>query len=793
MPNFNLNAPVIRLGTQSGKPMDGAAGGRRDNASTNARRGLGMDRDGDRRDGIQQVIPPTREEIARTIFVGNIPDGVCGDEGMERLLETAGKLVRWMRATDSNNKPQTFGFAEYGDAQSLETAAEIFKDVKVPTKRQKPGEVKKEEDEEVETTNLQVVVDAASIKYAQEWSRTRNEDENTVQFRLDTAKEALSHVLASFFNPPNMPQTDYGVDNAMQDAPAQDGDVEVAFVNLATGEDELAEIPPEMREIVAAEIAAFRDRSNQRDRERLRKEEELEAEERRRNGRRASPPPTAPTGPGGANGIPLGPRAERGVQGAPSGPKGSQFPRDYQGGVNFINGGTVNGGLYYNRDDDDDSASDEELERRRKKKRDDEQEEAYQKQLARWLKTEARTELTLGRSSDRAKNQEAEQQAAREAEAKYLAEFDDDDEAGRRHPYYSERGEYMRERKKFREKEAREDELDRQQEQRELAAQDRQREHARGQADAFLDQQAEEIMRTQEHHEPAAHFKISLGAAAKKLEQTAAPRRTAADVENLLEDEEPTDQAGAKKRTLIPINYDAAVRANLTEEEVAEAQKQLAREIPNDKDGLWNWSVSWSHLPEKNIDKDIRDWTANKALELTGLQDEDLVDAVVAHLRKKGAPQALVEDLEPVTILKGQALCLNTNKYRFSTKKRSLLSRSSGAWSSTTARRRSVASNKWLRSIVQLDIEFIHERQTLKIDFDLHLWHGALSAYFVKARIIVWTFSGKLSTCCKLFETYTAEAHCTTDTTDEMNTMPSRVVGILFFFILACNCPVVLY
>ena len=41
------------------------------------------------------TLPPTREEIARTIFVGNIPDGVGGDDGMERILETAGKLVRW--------------------------------------------------------------------------------------------------------------------------------------------------------------------------------------------------------------------------------------------------------------------------------------------------------------------------------------------------------------------------------------------------------------------------------------------------------------------------------------------------------------------------------------------------------------------------------------------------------------------------------------------------------------------------------------------------------------------------
>lgn len=651
MPNFNFNAPVIRLGTQPGRSgaADSPVGGRKESAAMPARRGLGMDRDGDRRDGPQQVIPPTREEIARTIFVGNIPDGVGGDDGMERILETAGKLVRWTRATDANNKPQTFGFAEFADAQSLETAAEIFKEVKVPTKRQKPGQEKKEDDEEVETSQLHVMVDDASIKYAEEWSKTRNEDEATVQFRLDSAKEALSGVLASLFNPPNMPQMDYGGDVMMQDVPAQDGDgVEVAFVNLTNAEDELADIPADMREIVAAEIAAFRDRSNQRDRERLRREEELEEAERRRSGRR-SPPPSAPTGPGGANGVPVGPKADRGVQGAPSGPRGSQFPKDYQGGVSFTNGGSLANGTYFSREDDDDSASDSEIERRRKKKRDEELDNEYQRQLSKWLKHESRSLSSLERTSDRMKNQEAEQQAARDAQAKQLKEFDDDQEASsRRHLYYRDRGEYMREREKIREREAKEDAIDRAQEQRELASQQKQKDHARGQADAFLDQQADELERTREHREPQ-HFKISLGAAAKKLETAAAPRRTAADVENLLEDEEVTDQTGGRKRALIPINFDAAVRANLTQEEIEDAQRQLARDIPNDKEGLWKWPVSWEHLPEKNIDKDIKDWAANKVLELMGLQEEMLVDAIVEHLKSRGSPQALVENLEVVS------------------------------------------------------------------------------------------------------------------------------------------------
>jgi RNA-binding protein 25 len=650
MPNINFNAPVIRLGT-TGTPRGGtdSLAGRRESAAP-ARRGLGMDGpDGGRREEQKTPLyPPTREEIARTIFVGNIPEGVGGDEGVEAILRAAGGLTRFLRAVDANNKPQTFGFAEYADALSLRTAMEIFKDVRLPTKRQKPGQPKSE-GEEVETTLLQVMVDDASVKYAEDW--TKNEDETVVQFRIDSSKETLTQVVAQMFNPPAMAQMDYGGDTTMNDASVQDGDnVPILNIDITAGEDELADIPADQREVVAAEIAAFRDRSIKRDQERLRREEEIEAEQRRRD-RRASPPASAPNAPGGANGIPLGPRADRGVQGAPSGPKGSQFPRDYQGGVNFVNGGTVNNGVYIDREYEDDSASDAEIERRRKKKQDAELDDIYKKQLARWLKQESRSVSSLERTHDRMKNKEAEQQAARDAQAAQLKNFDDDAEASqKRHLYYRDHGEYMRERQKTREREEKEDRIDREQENRELAATQKQKDYARDQADAFLDQQAAEMLQAQAPVREAQQFKISLGAAAKKLEQTAAPRRTAADVENLLEDEEVTDETNVKKRTLIPINFDAAVRANLTEEEIVEARRQLARDIPNDKEGLWKWPVSWAHLSDKHIDKDLKDWAANKVLETLGLQEDLLVDAIVEHLRKRGNPTDLVVNLEEVSI-----------------------------------------------------------------------------------------------------------------------------------------------
>jgi hypothetical protein len=119
------------------------------------------------RENMMSFQPPTREELMRTIFVGNISEGVGGDVGVERILRTAGGLRRWTRAFDADNKPCKFGFAEFEDAQSLETAAEMLKDIQVPLKRPVPKASKSgengeemadadDEEAEIEKTTLLV-------------------------------------------------------------------------------------------------------------------------------------------------------------------------------------------------------------------------------------------------------------------------------------------------------------------------------------------------------------------------------------------------------------------------------------------------------------------------------------------------------------------------------------------------------------------------------------------------------------------------------------------------------------
>jgi hypothetical protein len=675
MPNINFSAPVIRLGTGPSKastPASAGGAGRRENENSmsgGGRPGLGAERGVEAqrqalRESMMSLVPPTKEEIVRTIFVGGITEGAGGDDGIERILSTAGRLRRWDRAVDANGKQCSFGFAQYDDAESLSTAVEVLKDIEIPTKKQAPSNgVKKEDndDEKIERSKLLVFVDDNSLNYLENYQSNRGDDPAAEQARLDAARSGLRAALYELFHPPMFVKLEEGGDDTtMQDADRGDN-VEVVNIPLAV-DDELADIPAEMRETVAQEIAAFRDRSNRRDMERLKREEEMEALERQRNGaprpsRLASPSPQIPNGPAaGTNNIPLGPR---GVPNAPSGPKnqGVQIPRDYQKGVSFVNGSGINGAaggeVWINREEEDDSASDEELERRRTAKRESEQEKQYLDQERRWLNRERSRTAAVQREKEREDEDDANLEKEKEKVAKRLAEWDDEVEAERKaEEYYTDRSMWIRNRAVFRARESAADERDRVAEQRELARDAANQEQARGMADSFLERQAEELeSRSGATSRLGAQqpFKLSLGAAAQKAQKVTAPRRTVAEVEGLLEDEEDTDKAS--KRTLIPIKFDptTAGAAALSDEERDQAVRQLAAEIPTEKDGLWKWDVKWEFVDDSVIVEKLRPFVEKKIVEYLGVQEQLLVEVVEECVRSRGKPQDLVEQLEGVS------------------------------------------------------------------------------------------------------------------------------------------------
>ncbi|KAI4213610.1 MAG: hypothetical protein LQ351_003834 [Letrouitia transgressa] len=674
--NINFNAPVIRLGTTGpGKPstpLGGDAGRRETNAEPRSTRpglgaGIGMEAQRQAvRESMMQLVPPTKEETLKTIQIGGITEGAGGDNGIERILQSAGRLRRWTRAMDADNKPCRFGFAEYEDPDSLSTAIDVLKDLEVPVKQQPANGVsdgENAEDVRLEKSKLIVIVDDASLTYLDQYRASRaDQDPIQAQLRLNAAKSALAGALSDLSNPSSKPAQDIVMSNLDQDGDfvMQNGDekmdAEVVTIPL-TVDDELSDIPAEMRETVAKEIAAFRDRSTRRDMERLRREEEMEAMERQRNmaqsrpSRHVSPPLAAPTGPaGGANGIPVGPR-DRGVPNAPAGPKGyhgSQIPRDYEKGVTFVNGTGINGvsGSLLDQEDEDSDASDEELERRRKLKKEAELEKQYQDQKRRWLNRERSRTAALERERDRDRQVQASLEAEKAEMEKRLREWDDDVVAkSGKEEYYNDRSTWLRKRAAFRNREATLDEADRAAEEREKIREAQKREQEMGLADSFLNQQALELDAKAQAPQEPQRFKLSLGAATQKAQAAANAKRIVADVEGLLEDEEEANTT--VKRTLIPIKFDSTADAmGLTEEERAQAARQLAADIPSDKDGLWKWPVKWEFVDETVLGEQLRPFVEKKIVEYLGVQEQMLVEAIEDHVRKRGAPQDLVDQLE---------------------------------------------------------------------------------------------------------------------------------------------------
>lgn len=684
IPGVNMSAPVIRLGVDQkpGTPADRIAGGGRggDARGSNAeplggrsRPGLGGDGgsrnlERDRaaiRENMLAIQPPTREEVARTIFIGDIVEHAPSDEAIEDILRCAGKLRRWTRARNADDQKCKFGFAEYEDVDSLEAANEIFgAGIELPALRS--GQVvKQEEDSETQKIKLNVVVDEQSQKYIEEWTGKRKEEDDARQFRLDSCREDLQQCIAALANADAF-MANAGLNGDADGEPKQtngdDQDAEVVNIPLGggTAEDELNDIPEEMRATVAAEIKAFRDRSIIRDKERLKKEEELEQQERQRSriNRLASPPLSgAASGPASStNGIPVGPRGA-----APSGPKGyrgAQMPSDYANGVAFVgaNGGT--NGISLNREDEDAEESDEELEARRQRKHEEELEKRYLDQERRWLNRERNS--AMARERQRKQEQDAKDKKNREKDAmlKRLREWNDDEEtrAGREE-YYVDRSAWIRKRGDYRDAEAQKDAADRSAENREQNNQQAREAEARGQADAFLDQMGEQMAssRPEPAQGPSSNFKLSLGSAAAKTRAAAAAapasRRPAAfELEGLLEDDEDATST-TRKPALKPLSDTSTLPTNgadLSDSERALARSQLAGEIPSDTDALFAHQVKWASLTNEVLEEQVRPMVEKRIMEYLGVQEELVVETVVGGIRGRRAPGELVGELEPV-------------------------------------------------------------------------------------------------------------------------------------------------
>ncbi|EPS38786.1 hypothetical protein H072_7452 [Dactylellina haptotyla CBS 200.50] len=648
LPNINFNAPIIRLGTVSTKqqPLPGTVSHTQPTGSShlasasktplNLASGVSLSRD-----SASGFMPPTLDEQVKSVFVGSLPP-LFDDEWIERILKAAGPVKRWIRVSDENGNPRSFGFCEYETFEGVLAAVTTVHGLTVPH----PENTGKK-------CTISVIHDERAGEYVdrirdQEAANLENDSGGSPDPtpRYEPIRLAITSIISEYTDPDrqaeakiqdksgNPPGTVTSADDETNKA--DQGQPEVVTISL-TIDDELADIPADMRETVSKEIAAFRERSNRRDIERIKREEEIEQQERdRMSGARsyrfASPPASAPTGPSaGSNSVPVGPSRLRPdpLFSAPTGPASQT--------VKFVNGSNTS---RLPQEDDDSEASDSELEHRRKHKKSRELDAIFLDHERRWLNRERSRTSAIEREATRDKEDLRREEIERGAMSLRLSEWNDDVEIERRvEDYYIDRSLWIRNRTQFRAREKEMDARDKAIEERLLDNEKKQSESATPslrEKPTLVDSQP-----TGKEIQP--RIKLSLGASMRsKAIDVARPRRTVADIEGLLEDEE--EDTTKTRRVLIPIQYDDTAGAD--DESREELVKALAQEIPSDRIGLWNWTVNWDFVDDSMIKEKLQPFVEKKIVEYLGVQEQELITFVLEHIKKRGSAADLVKELE---------------------------------------------------------------------------------------------------------------------------------------------------
>ncbi|KAK9480013.1 hypothetical protein V1514DRAFT_290704 [Lipomyces japonicus] len=510
----------------------------------------------------------TNDEGLNTMFIGELPSEL-DDFWLAKFLRAAGPLTAWVRVKDAFRKPKDFAFAEYADTFALTEAATILQDLELSV-------IEVEEGEEVEDLSL---ADRKSVKLLikiNESSTAAAQDQQPQEDDTEQRRNMVNELLEIWKDPIKREEekANSGDDEMNNNDAAGNG-----FELRIGGDDELTDIPPEQRAIVLEEIAAFRERTNQRERERIKKEEAAErvrqerivAERQKNAAREASP-------------ITVGE---------------SQWKSNEK--IAFKRSSSVNESDISKLGPDAEGLSDEALEERRREVEEDALEERFIDSERKYLREERSRIAAADRELRREKEEKDHYLRNKEYMLKRLAEWNDDIEADKRsEEYYRDRSSWVRGRAAFRSRELENDERDAERERREAPKESI---NASALADSFLEQlgefkrepsrantplsagkprqaseeskrerfQAKVEFKKEESPKPepkpisigiskptlapttGSKFKLALGGKKAAVDNTAKRPETKAPF-----GDEDDDEKVTKKRKLIPLSYDKA-------------------------------------------------------------------------------------------------------------------------------------------------------------------------------------------------------------------------------------------
>ncbi|KAF9390001.1 hypothetical protein BGX21_011580 [Mortierella sp. AD011] len=629
-----------------------------------------------------------------TLFIGSIAPGI-NNVAMEKLLKTTGNLVKWKRVQDpTTHQWKAFGFAEYADADSLLRTLRVLGQDGQQPKGEKPVGL------ELTAMDGSGVVKALLVKADEKTRQFLDQyEESRPRTIHDTEKDKVALGNA---NKIIQKMKDGTLDTSEQEQRSEDKEestTEDASKKTEDQETAEVEVSEEQKELIARELNFFRERAALKEKE---KREEEERAERLRSKQQRDKDASSQSANSshrtagrerawGSNSTTLGTRLTEFVPASGSN-------QSEGGSTAGAPGVTPSAATAPSTADQDPGVDSEEEERARQERKEREQEHVYKDRERRWEQREAERMRQYEKDKTRDEEYTLELQSARTAMAHRLEQWNDDVERERRHEeYYRDRSRWWQRRQAFLQKEERYDALDREEEKEELeqeAAKKAQEESAALAVDHDGDSEMKDATSISTplsaggtlpgtpNSNPAVDatvlpsqptkLKLSLATNTGVLKRGGSEANSgvgtptsgfamAAEFENDDEDKEVK-----KRRVVMPFKYsgDDTESENkkshngttnggpeLSQEEKEKMEREakaLIQLIPADAQGLWNWPIQWQYVFDDNsmiLTEKIRPFASKKVVELLGVQEDELTNFVIEHIRQKKPPQELVDEL----------------------------------------------------------------------------------------------------------------------------------------------------
>ncbi|POW09714.1 hypothetical protein PSHT_09009 [Puccinia striiformis] len=596
-----------------------------------------------------------------SLFVGSIAEGV-DDAWLERLLGCAGHLVSLRRIRDPNGKPKPFGFAEYGDPESVLRCLKVVHGSNLPIDGGRAGE---------KTLMIKPDDKTKARLDAYEANRIKTDQDN----ELDTqAIERLEGLISQMKDPDIVAATAIDPNSSINNSNNNSKKNSAAHLQDLAPED----LPEESRGTITREIQFFRERAISK-----RGEAEKAAKERERGHRDSGTGSSAgprgynnqngKAGYGSSNSTPMGPRGTPNGSGSTG---GNHDPQSSNRPMGFVRAGQMAAakqGTGSSATDGIVPLTDEEEEKSREERKKRMNHLEFKDRERRWETRERNRAQTNQREQQREKSLREEESRIRSQLSKRLENWDDQIEINRgKELFYSNRLKWRNIRKTLRLREEKSDRIDQELEEEEL-------EQIRKESEDFLNKQAEMIAKIQEENRKAGFASTTNqsngtqqvsavnGNGSHNGVPTIPMKKESNKGVGLLGNAEEDEDGFKKKRALIPLTYDdepqdAATKINirfgkgllssnttvLSEEAKKIKIKEIVNSVPNDKDGLWKVEIKWEHLTDTIIDEKLKGFANKKIIDYLGIEEEELVVAIIDHIRAKKNAQGLVDELEPV-------------------------------------------------------------------------------------------------------------------------------------------------